>query len=112
MFSNLLLNHLYSIININILSLINFSELNCLSYSESLFNYIINNSIWDILLLILFSILGNFWLFSNYLEYDNIFTNFLLKLTSFLLIVWLSTLITSIIVLILAWELIGFISFY
>jgi len=68
-------------------------------------------SVWNFLILsALASILG-LWTYSTYLEFDATFVVFALKLVTFLTAVWLALNSGSTFLLLLAWEIIGLISF-
>lgn len=103
----ILLNNNINLNNINII-LINVNS----EYSNEQINFSLNEySIWSFLINIIISSIIGLWLYSNYLEYDYTYITFSLKLILFLFSVWLSISVNSLTMLLISWELIGFISF-
>jgi NADH:ubiquinone oxidoreductase subunit 5 (subunit L)/multisubunit Na+/H+ antiporter MnhA subunit len=72
---------------------------------------LLEHSVWSLLVAVVsFSILG-LWLFSSYLEFDAVFVGFALRLLVFLLTVWLVISSATLLGVLLAWELVGLVSF-
>lgn len=68
-------------------------------------------SVWTWLMLLIFMSGVGLWIYSNYLEFDTNYVSFTLKLVLFLFAVWVTINGRAMLLVLLTWEIIGFISF-